>query len=95
MQQVSHKASFGCILETLLWKVFPQSLWNTLMLQQKVPLPALLELYSQKAGCWRFPTSLVGLAYNSKSCVQKGPEGARGGQRRPEEARGGQMGAYR
>ena len=28
MQQVSHKASLGCILETLLWKVFPQSLWE-------------------------------------------------------------------
>ena len=41
---------------------------NNLMFLQKVSLQALWEHHSYKPCCGRFPTSLVGLAYNSKSC---------------------------
>ena len=49
---------------------------NNLMFLQKVSLQALWEYHSYKPCCGRFPTSLVGLAYNSKSCLREGPEGS-------------------
>ena len=53
-----------CFSLYLLWNVFIQGMFKN------VSYIACCEISSHKACCGRFPTCLVGLAYNSKSCVR-------------------------